>query len=118
MQIQILVDNQKVVTVDAVEAQDEEGDTFHLLAIDGVYDVLEAWRLLDESRRHFSWPDGGGNHDALVVAWYTEASGLVVEEGSPFWDGRVERRGHAIEHIEAMLPIDTLDWDILTTEAA
>jgi hypothetical protein len=108
--MQILIDNQKVVNVETYEAKNEDGHLVTLLDIENTGELLNAWWELDIAHRAYRWPDGGGDHDALVIAWVDGTGALVIEELGPHWDGRNEHDAHALDAIDMMLPIGTLKW--------
>lgn len=115
--MEILIDSQKVVDVEVemIYSRDD-GEDVAVLGIESVFTLLEAWRELDPSRRFFSWPATRDAED-MIVAWYSEASGLVHQWVSPFWDGREEYEAHRLSAIDESLPVGALEYEPPTPDS-
>jgi hypothetical protein len=107
----ILIDSQKVVTVE-VQVVDSDGDKYHVLDVDNVGILLNAWMELDIKRRFYSWP-AQRDYEDMMVGWYSDAAGLVHGWVSPFWDGRAEWDAHTLEAIDGSLPAGALEYESL-----
>lgn len=107
----ILIDSQKAITVE-VELVESEGDKYHVLDITNTYDLLQAWMEIDEKRRAFRWTDEGEGVP-VTIAWWSDSSGLVLDQASAFWDGKFDWDAHSLEALELCLPSGTLEYESL-----
>lgn len=110
-QMDILIDSQKVITIN-VEVVESEGDLYHVPDFDGIYKIIDTWRELDPKKRAYGWGSDEKESD-LIVTWYSEASGLMFGSASAFWDGRGTWNTHSLEAVDELLPIGALEYESL-----
>lgn len=106
----ILIDNQKVVSVEADLLQDEDGDLRVVLGMTQMAHVLDTWMKLDESRRGYCYGDDQGAATIIIARCDTPNGALVIEDVEPFWNGSYAVAGYSLGRLASALPADALRW--------
>jgi hypothetical protein len=118
MYLSVLVDQQKVVIIEAEEMR-SEGEDYIVVDAENIVKMLGVWRELDPARRGFQWADlGGSDPEPLFIAWTSDAGYLSLEQIPAFWNGRHEVGGHSLEAIGMAVPINTISWERVTEPTA
>lgn len=107
--MQILIDDQRGVEVNAYVVQGEDGDETLIDGL-GTYEILTAWEKLAPGRRGFR--SGRDENDPEPCTIYVvEASGNKLEmwDLTPFYDGVMEHNAYRLIDLEDTLPIAKVD---------
>lgn len=110
----ILIDHQKVVSVDYTYLANEDGEQILVVDFLSANEILTAWRDLDLGRRNFRYARGEGDStpSAVILAWATGTGHLVMSDVEPFWDGREELNAYDLHYLAGQLPEGMLDWEV------
>lgn len=106
----ILIDNQKVVSVEADLLRDEDGDLRVVLGVTQTAHVLDTWIQLDESRRGYRYGDDQGAATIIIARCDTPNGALVIEDVEPFWNGIYAVAGYGLSSLARALDADALQW--------
>lgn len=112
--MRIMIDNLRVIDVEADLLRDEDGDLRVVLGLHQTATLLDAWKGLSELHRNYRYGDDEGAA-TVIIAYVNGFSGfdvgrLVMEDVDPFWNGSYTVDGYSLEGLASALPADALRW--------
>lgn len=112
--MKIMIDNLRVIDVEADLLRDEDGDLQVVLGMQQTATLLDAWMGLNELHRNYRYGDDQGAATIIIarVTGYTgfDVGRLVMEDVDPFWNGSYTVDGYALDRLSGALGIDALRW--------
>ncbi len=115
----IMIDNHKVIDVQVIMLEDEDGDVGAVLPFDDTYRLLEAWKELNIGHRNYRFGGGVDDNepDTIIIAW-ANSSGLTMTDVDPFY-GRNKSgftdtlNAYALSDLIEALPLHTIEHEAL-----
>lgn len=109
--MEIMIDNQRVVSLEADLLRDEFGELHIVLGAPQASHLLNEWVDLHGHSRAYDFGDAEATETALFIARCDTPNGrLLLERVDPFWNGSWAIDGYSLERLSQALGIDALRW--------
>jgi len=77
------------------------GTTEPCLTIQGLTDLLDAWRTVDPAHRNYGWPSTDSDDDDAIIAFNSDAAGELILD---YWPVANTRDLFGLDRLPSLLP--------------